>query len=80
MRPIHTPADEQCESCRFWDDDGDEKNAKPREGACCRFPPVRNGLDDDNTVSSYRLFWYPITGGHWWCGEYRMLNNQRRMR
>jgi hypothetical protein len=71
MRPVNTPAGQQCQACMFWDDEGAEEDAKPREGACCRFPPVRNLLPDDDETPSHRLWDYPTTGGHWWCGEFK---------
>ena len=73
MRPLHTPASENCESCTFWDDHGDEADAKPREGSCCRFPPVRNLLEENDLLPPHSFFSYPVTGGHWWCGEFQFL-------
>jgi hypothetical protein len=66
MRPYHIDRSETCETCHFWDD----YNAKPRQGACCRFPPVRNREPGEDETPMISLWDYPVTGGHWWCGEF----------
>jgi hypothetical protein len=73
MKPRDIDSGETCETCKFWDDYGDEDDAKPREGACCRFPPQRNMKPDEEDTPSHQLWSYPVTGGHWWCGEWRPL-------
>lgn len=60
-----------CETCRFWDDHGDEEDAKPREGDCLRFPPVRNDEPRNDYTAMFRLWSFPVTGGHWLCGEFQ---------
>lgn len=71
MRPSNGHSGECCEACGFWDDYGDEEDAKPREGECCRYPPVRNLLPDSDEMQAHLAWSYPVTGGHWWCGEFR---------
>lgn len=76
MRPWGTRNNEECETCRFWDDDGDAEDENPREGKCYRFPPVRNHLPAEEPGYEElppHAFWsYPKTGGHWWCGEWKL--------
>ena len=74
MRPIDTPASQRCQACKFWDDYEDDEDATPRQGACCRFPPVRNLMTDNEDTPSHSLWSYPVTGGHWWCGEFKALD------
>jgi hypothetical protein len=74
MKPYHIPRSETCESCHFWDDHNDDEDAKPRQGDCCRFPPVRNNKEARDEEPMYKLWDHPVTGGHWWCGEYKQTN------
>lgn len=78
MKPYHTPNDQRCETCWYWDDYGDEEDAKPRCGACCRYPPNRNLIVEDDDTTMYKLWAYPVTGGHWWCGEWKNAKNHHR--
>jgi hypothetical protein len=77
MKPYHIDAQDKCGTCKFWDDYGDEKDAKPRSGACCRFPPVRNGTEDTDDTAMYMLWSHPVTGSHWWCGEHQGCEHPR---
>lgn len=63
-----------CLTCVYWDDHGDEEDAKPRTGDCRRYPPQRNGVEDDDDVPMHRLWSQPVTGEHWWCGEHRQFS------
>lgn len=64
-------SEERCELCRFWDDDGDDEDAKPRTGGCHRYPPQRNRIKDTDTTPVHTLWSFPKTGGHWGCGEFK---------
>jgi hypothetical protein len=74
MKPMRVKS-ENCESCHYWDDYGDEETARPRQGACCRFPPSRNQMEDEYDTPSHALWSYPVTGGHWWCGEHKTADD-----
>lgn len=66
---------ENCKNCKYWDDHGDEENAKPRMGNCCRFPPRHNGETNAQGLLPMHQSWeFPVTGGNWWCGEF---NNRK---
>jgi hypothetical protein len=60
----------KCENCKYWDDFGDEEDATPREGYCRRFPPQHNGVQEIDTEPMHSYWRSPVTGGHWWCGEF----------
>ena len=66
---------ESCKNCKYWEDHGDEEDAKPREGNCRRYPPQHNGINninDPDSIFPMHASWdFPVTGGHWWCGEYK---------
>ena len=65
-----------CYTCKYWDDFFDEPDAKPREGSCRRFPPVRNMSEDCQEVKMHELWSFPVTGAHWWCGEFKRDTEQ----
>ena len=75
MKPYHIKKQERCDSCHYWEDHCDDEDAKPRTGACCRFPPqhTRESEEDEPMIMGWD---YPVTGGHWWCGEYRPAEYQ----
>lgn len=61
-----------CQNCRYWDDHGDDHDAKPRQGGCRRFPPQHNGeINKEGLLPMHQSWEFPVTGGHWWCGEFK---------
>jgi hypothetical protein len=57
------PRPERCETCRFWEDAGDD------EGLCRRRAPLPYSTRDDEHVAE-RTAWWPFTHPHDWCGEW----------
>lgn len=73
MRPVVFPEEKCCERCMFWKDFGDGEDAAPRRGWCCRFPPQQDNLSEVVDKFSSEQWVFPITGGHWCCGEFKAI-------
>lgn len=71
--PPKPPANETCETCRFW------KPPIGERGRCCRFPPcipagdlqVRASQAVHGDGEGLFIGWWPETLAGEWCGEYQ---------
>lgn len=68
---------QQCSQCCFWEAAEEDESGVGLLGFCKRYPPVLNlelcagDLEARAKMDPCDFWWFPMTTGTDWCGEYR---------